>query len=343
MTDLSVVIPAYNEARTVSRFLTALDTALTAAGFDHCEVVLVDDGSSDGTAELAAATSTAVAVRVIRQDNAGRFEARRTGIHATAYDPVMLVDCGLELLPGSLPFLRDQLQSHPERALWNGHVEIDTTDNPYASFWSAIVRLFWGAYLRHPTLTSFGLDDFDRFPKGTTLFVAPAAALRRAVDEFRLAPGAEHFASDDTRLIRSLLDHSPRIWIDPGFGCRYVARSTLAEFVAHCTFRGTTFVDGYWDSSSLLGRLVRTMAWLGPVLVVAVAVALVLAPIPAVVAVLVTVAVGALLFFLASLLTKTPARTAAWGALLLPVFAVTFGAGALRGVLLRYRRRGAAG
>jgi len=339
MTDLSVVVPAYDEAGSVRRFLLDLDADIASAGLGRCEIVLVDDGSSDGTGDIAEATTTTVPVRVLRQVNLGRFEARRTGIRAAAYDRVLLVDCGLTLTPGSLEFLREQLETHPERELWNGHVDIDTTGNPYAAFWSGIVRVFWGAYLRRPTLTSFGLEDFDRYPKGTGLFLAPAALLRDAVESFEVGAVAARFASDDTRLLRSLLGASPLIWISPGFGCTYAARSTLRQFLSHSTFRGTTFVDGYWGSTSLIGRLVRTAAWLGPLLVVAVAVGLVLAPVAVLAVLLAVVVLAVLVLFVVALWSGSSARVAAWSALLLPVFAVAFGLGAVRGLWLRLRGR----
>jgi hypothetical protein len=343
MTDLSVVVPAYNEAGSVARFLTDLDADLAVAGFDRYEVVLVDDGSTDSTAELAAAATTTVPVRVISQPNAGRFGARRTGIDATSYDTVMLIDCGLALLSGSMTFLRDQLESHPERELWNGHVEIDTAHNPYAAFWSAIVRIFWGAYLRRPSLTSFGLDDFDRFPKGTTLFVAPAAALRAVVERFDLDAGAERFASDDTRMIRLLLERAPLIWIDPSFGCTYVARSTFGTFMSHCMFRGTTFVDGYWSSGGLLGRVVRTMAWVGPLTVLLLVVGLALAPLTVAVGLGCAVVIGVGAFFVAAVVARAPLRVAMQGAALLPAFVLAFGLGAARGLWLRLRPHGVRG
>lgn len=340
MTDLSIVVPAYDEAASISRFLSELDAELSRAGFTDSEIIVVDDGSSDGTGDLASRVATAVPVRVLRQRNQGRFEARRVGIEAAAYDRTMLIDCGLTLRAGSMSFLREQTEAHPEREIWNGHVDIEVRGNPYAGFWSAIVRIFWGAYLRRPTLTSFGLDDFDRYPKGTGLFLAPTAALRAAVGAFALEGIESRYASDDTRLIRSLLSASPRIWISPEFGCSYGARSTFRQFASHSTFRGTTFVDGYWASPSLIGSALRTFAWLAPVLGVACAVGLVLAPAAMLTALAALLVVGVLVAFGLGLQSGSTLLVSTEFAVLLPVFAAAFGLGAARGLLLRPGRRG---
>ena len=108
--DVSVVMPAYNEAE---RITTAMDRVL-AQDFVH-ELLVVDDGSQDATADLAAAVAQERAhkrVRVIRQPtNRGKGAALRTGF-ANARAPFVAVhDADLEYNPADiarlLPALRD--------------------------------------------------------------------------------------------------------------------------------------------------------------------------------------------------------------------------------------------
>ena len=339
MVELSVVVPAYQEAGSIQRFLYKLDEALTTAGLEKSEVIVVDDGSSDGTADLARAVPMSSRLRVESQENRGRFQARRTGIEAAQYNTIMLIDCGLDLAPGAVQYLRGQRERFPDRTLWNGHVDIDTDGNPYAAFWSVIVRIFWGDYLRHPRLVSFGVEDFDRFPKGTTLFVAPADSLRAAVGQFSVNEATEKYASDDTRLIRLLLESHPRIWISPEFRCTYEARSTLRQFITHSTFRGTTFIDGYWESPSAFGRTVRTLAWVAVAVLLALISGLLIAPLPVLLILLLLVAVMWVLGFAAAVTSGSPVGLATRFAVLLPAFSVAFGLGAARGVLIRLRNR----
>lgn len=83
MTTLSVVIPAYNEedgiAAIIERVL-AIEPSLPAVGVDHFELIVVDDGSKDRTAEVA--EGYAPRVRVIRQPNKGYGGALKTGFNA---------------------------------------------------------------------------------------------------------------------------------------------------------------------------------------------------------------------------------------------------------------------
>ena len=81
MTEVSVVIPAYNAAETL---LTTLASAQAQTVRD-IEILIVDDGSTDATAELAdGAARQDPRVRVIRQSNAGVATARNAGVEQSA-------------------------------------------------------------------------------------------------------------------------------------------------------------------------------------------------------------------------------------------------------------------
>src|SRR5689334_10135830 len=88
-----VIIPAYNAVETLGR---AIDSALAQSLPPH-EVVVVDDGSRDATAELAERYGPPV--RVIRQSNAGPGAARNRGVQATSSPWVAFLDADDEWLP----------------------------------------------------------------------------------------------------------------------------------------------------------------------------------------------------------------------------------------------------
>lgn len=85
---LTVVVPAFNEAKAVAGSIGALRSMIDRAKID-AEVVVVDDGSSDGTGDAAAAAGA----RVIRlEENSGYGYALKTGIAATESRFVAIID-----------------------------------------------------------------------------------------------------------------------------------------------------------------------------------------------------------------------------------------------------------
>jgi cellulose synthase/poly-beta-1,6-N-acetylglucosamine synthase-like glycosyltransferase/peptidoglycan/xylan/chitin deacetylase (PgdA/CDA1 family) len=82
----SVIIPAYNESAGIEATVRSLVAS------DHpVEIIVVDDGSTDGTADIVAALDLP-GVRVIRQDNAGKPAALNAGLAASSHSLVVMLD-----------------------------------------------------------------------------------------------------------------------------------------------------------------------------------------------------------------------------------------------------------
>jgi len=241
---LSIVIPVYNEPEWIGRCVADAVTAVQNSQFAaDAELVVVDDGSDQPTKDVLGALSPGIRLRLIDQENRGRFAAREAGIRAAEGQLVLLLDARVSVAPDSLQFVASSLD-HERLPVWNGHVEIEVDRNPYARFWRTITYASWRDYLANPRTTSFGLEEYDRYPKGTTCFIAPRDALLRALGEFGSLYEDSRFSNDDTVLIRSIAAEQ-RINISPGFACRYRSRDSLGRFVSHSYHRGTVFLDGF--------------------------------------------------------------------------------------------------
>lgn len=104
MTRVCVTIPAYNEEETVADVVSACDTALTDAGYEH-EILVVDDGSTDATAERAADAGATV---VTHHTNRGLGRTFATAMRAavdTGADIIVNIDADGQYDPEELPDL----------------------------------------------------------------------------------------------------------------------------------------------------------------------------------------------------------------------------------------------
>jgi cellulose synthase/poly-beta-1,6-N-acetylglucosamine synthase-like glycosyltransferase/peptidoglycan/xylan/chitin deacetylase (PgdA/CDA1 family) len=102
---VSVIVPAYNEAVGIE----AAVRSLAASDYPRLQVIVVDDGSTDGTAELVESLRLR-RVRVIRQPNQGKAVALNTGIAAASYNVLVMVDGDTVFQPDTVRALVQPLQ-----------------------------------------------------------------------------------------------------------------------------------------------------------------------------------------------------------------------------------------
>lgn len=106
---VSVVVPLYNKREQVGASLASVAAQSRAAD----EIVVVDDGSTDGSGELA---RDAPGVRYVHQANAGPAVARNRGIELAGGDAVAFLDADDRWAPDKLAVQLAFLEAHPELA-----------------------------------------------------------------------------------------------------------------------------------------------------------------------------------------------------------------------------------
>ncbi len=103
----SVVMPAYNARGYIGSALESLE----AQSFRNFEVVVVDDGSSDGTAAfLDSYAAIHDNVRVVHQENSGPMLARRAGVFAARGEYVLFLDADDEFTPDALGIVGKEVE-----------------------------------------------------------------------------------------------------------------------------------------------------------------------------------------------------------------------------------------
>lgn len=95
---LSIIIPVFNEEKTVSEILKKV-TEITIAGVEK-QIIVVNDGSSDGTRKVISSFPALSKIRLINHEkNSGKGAAIRTGIKNASGDYIIIQDADLEYNP----------------------------------------------------------------------------------------------------------------------------------------------------------------------------------------------------------------------------------------------------
>src|SRR5918995_457239 len=113
---VTVVIPCYNQAH----FLSEAIESVLSQSYPNFEVVVVDDGSTDDTSEVAGRYLHVSRVHLISQKNQGLSGARNTGIGHARGEYLVFLDADDRLLPEALEAGVRELEAHPECAFVSG-------------------------------------------------------------------------------------------------------------------------------------------------------------------------------------------------------------------------------
>jgi len=121
---VSVVIPVFNGAPFVAKAVASV----RAQGYGAVEILVVDDGSTDGTQEVLKRLEQTDGIRWVQRSHGGPARSRNYGIEAAQGPFIALLDCDDEWLPGKLQAQLAVMRRRPEVGLVHTDFEVRFED-----------------------------------------------------------------------------------------------------------------------------------------------------------------------------------------------------------------------
>jgi len=169
---LSIVIPCYNESATIAPLLARV----ARADVPHMEVIVVDDGSTDGTTDLLGGDlSHAIDRLIVHRKNLGKGAALRSGFKEATGDIILVQDADLEYDPEDYRRLIQPILERGADVVYGSRFA-GSDGQPVLSFWHVLANRL--LTLLSNCFTNLNLTDMETGYKVFRRDVIQAIALR---------------------------------------------------------------------------------------------------------------------------------------------------------------------
>ncbi len=262
--DVSVVIPCLNEAESIEACVTAAHDALSDGHYDG-EVVVVDNGSTDGSGRLAASAGA----RVVEESRRGYGRAYLAGLDAARGRYIVMLDADMTYDAAELPRFVEALDDGGDMAIGNRMKGIQPGAMPWMHQYignpvlTGLLNRLFGTEVKdaHCGMRAIRREALPRLDLRTTgmelaseMVIRAAKAgldIRQFPIEYHARRGESKLSTwaDGWRHLRFLLVHSPtHLFLIPGVAMATLGTLIIAGVLAHVSFLGHQ-----WDIHALIG------------------------------------------------------------------------------------------
>ncbi len=235
LVKLSIIMPAFNEKRTI-REIVARVLAVDLPGIEK-ELVIVDDGSSDGTRDILAELNGVNGIRVFYQtSNQGKGAAVARGFRESTGDVLLVQDADLEYNPDEYPMLLRPILRGDADVVYGSRFLGSPNGHRVLYFWHSVGNKM--LTLLSNAVSGLNLTDMETCYKALTRDVANRLDLR-----------------------------SKRFGVEPEITCK-VARLRARVYEVPISYNGRTYAEGkkigFKDAIQAAWTILRFSRWEAP-------------------------------------------------------------------------------
>lgn len=244
---ISVIIPLYNKESIIERSLHSV----LSQDYDDFEVVVVNDGSTDHSAEIVRSINDP-RIMLIEQENGGPSKARNTGTKNAKGEWIVFLDADDELLPGALKVYDKAIQEHSDiefHGFSSFHCFDGISKEPY-KFQEGVLKNPYAAFFLHYYSPRTGNFAISRRIANKCLFDESIRRFEDVEFYFRVC-----------KVTKIYLTPVPVLLENRDFASASKAREDLNEdFVGHLVFEGKSF----WERLSLFKLYIGERVYYAP-------------------------------------------------------------------------------
>jgi glycosyltransferase involved in cell wall biosynthesis len=252
MKKFSIVIPVYNEQEAIRSCLKSIKRLDYPN--NNYEVIIINDASSDDSLKVCKELANDNFKIINNQKNIGRFKSRKKGVVESKNPHVIFIDARVRIESNSLKVLNEI----NEKVVSSYNPQKNTNHYIQRTYFLLRRKIYGKNFLQKKAQSKITKENFDSIPTGSIIKFEKKILL----ESMNAISNTTKNCSDDTKLLKKILEKTPYIIRAKKFEISYESRSSIIAVIKHSYERGPKFTDYYYKKGKKKFHLINLALFL---------------------------------------------------------------------------------